>query len=119
MVAKAWCCALLLAPSLAAAATDGDVRRGREIYQERCVLCHGSQGRGWDWDAKVARPPVPVPDLVKVVPQRSDAYLAAVIRDGGEAVGKTRFMPAFGFNMDEQDLKDVVAYVRSLPGGGK
>lgn len=56
-----------------------------------------------------------MPNLGEVVPQRSYEYLAHVIRDGGEAVGLTRFMPAFGFNMSEQDIQDVVAYLRSLP----
>ena len=101
---------LLVAP----AAQDRDPARGREIYEERCVLCHGSQGEGWDWDRKVDRPPVPVPNLLEILPQRTDGYLFAVIRDGGEAVGRTRFMPAFGFNMTDQELKDIVAYLRFL-----
>jgi mono/diheme cytochrome c family protein len=104
----------MLAPSLALAAPGGNRAKGKEIYQERCVLCHGSKGHGWDWDKKVARPPVPVPNLVEVVPERSDDHLMTAIRDGGKAVGLTPFMPAFGFNMNEQDLKDVVAYLRSL-----
>lgn len=91
-----------------------NVENGEELYRERCVLCHGDHGQGWDWSKKVARPPVPVPDLAEVVPQRSEEYLLRVIREGGEAVGLTRFMPGFGFNMDEKDLRDVVAYLRSL-----
>lgn len=96
------------------AETAGKAANGEELYIERCVLCHGEAGQGWDWGKKVIRPPVPVPNLVEVVSQRSDDYLVAVIRDGGEAVGLTRFMPAFGFNMSEQELQDVVAYLRSL-----
>ncbi len=92
----------------------GNPGQGQELYQERCVLCHGSHGQGWDWATKVDRPPVPVPNLLEVLPQRSDDYLFKLIRDGGEAVGRTRFMPAFGFNMSEQELKDIVAYLRSL-----
>ncbi|MFQ6030147.1 MAG: c-type cytochrome [Dehalococcoidia bacterium] len=105
---------LLLVPSLALAQPGGNPAKGKEIYQERCVLCHGSKGHGWDWGKKVVRPPVPVPNLVEVVPQRSDEYLLTVIRDGG-----TRFMPAFAFNMSEQELKDVVAYLRALERSAK
>lgn len=106
--------AVLAALSIAAPAWAQSLTEGRELYQERCVLCHGSQGLGWDWEVKVERPPVPVPNLLDILPSRSDDYLFRVIRDGGEAVGRTRFMPAFGFNMTEEGLKDIVAYLRSL-----
>lgn len=104
-------------PSLAE--VTGNAVRGEDIYQERCVLCHGSKGHGWDWNKKALQPPVPVPNLADVLPRRSDDYLMKVIGDGGEAVGLTRFMPAFGFNMSKQELKDVVAYLRSLQPGTK
>lgn len=106
---------LCVVAARARAEPTGNVTNGQELYQERCVLCHGAAGQGWDWSQKVMRPPVPVPNLLDVVPQRSADYLVRVIRDGGEAVGLTRFMPAFGFHMSEQDVQDVVAYLRSLP----
>lgn len=97
----------------------GDARNGREQYIEKCVLCHGSRGEGWDWAKKVAKPPVPVPDLAKVAPERSDKFLFDVIKDGGEAVEKTRFMPPFGFQLSDQEVWDLVAYLRSLSGDKK
>ncbi len=105
---------LMLVPFITLAEPAGNADTGQQIYQERCVLCHGAAGQGWDWNKKAMQPPMPVPNLVEVMPQRSDDYLRAVVRDGGEAVGLTLFMPAFGFNMSEQDLQDVVAYLRSL-----
>ena len=111
---------LLLVLAVAAvpvtAGEKGDPAHGRELYMEKCVLCHGGKGEGWDWDKKVARPPIPVPDLAQVAPERSDEYLFDVIKDGGEAVGRTRFMPAFGFQLSDQEVWDLVAYVRSLSG---
>jgi mono/diheme cytochrome c family protein len=105
---------ILLLAVPASAQLRGDAENGRQLYVEKCVLCHGSQGEGWDWTKKVARPPVPVPDLAKVAPQRSDQYLFDVVRGGGEAVGTTRFMPPFGFQLSDQELWDLVAYMRSL-----
>jgi mono/diheme cytochrome c family protein len=110
---------LLLAAALAA--RSGDPAKGREIYAERCILCHGSQGEGWDWFKK-APPPIPVPDLAEVAPQRSDKYLFAVIKEGGEGVGRTKFMPPFGFELSDREVWDVVAYLRALSakkGGAK
>lgn len=108
--------ALLLAGP-ASAQDRGDARKGQELYTEKCVLCHGARGEGWDWSKKVAKPPIPVPDLAQVAPERSDQFLFDVVKGGGEAVGKTRFMPPFGFQLTDKEIWDLVAYMRSL--GGK
>ncbi len=105
---------LLLIPLGLAAQPRGNPRHGEALYREKCVLCHGGQGEGWDWTKKVVQPPVPVPDLAQVVPGRDDDYLFAIVRDGGEAVGRTRFMPAFGFQLSDQEVWDLVAYLRTL-----
>lgn len=107
---------LLVAVALgpAVAGEKGDPAHGRVLYMEKCVLCHGGKGEGWDWARKVPKPPVPVPDLARVVPELSDEYLFDVVKGGGEAVGKTRFMPPFGFQLSDQEVWDLVAYMRSL-----
>lgn len=110
---------LLAFPFPAFAQAKGDVNKGRELYTEKCVLCHGSRGEGWDWSKRVANPPIPVPDLAKVTPEQSDQFLFDVVKGGGEAVGKTRFMPAFGFQLNDQEVWDLVAYMRSLSGKKK
>jgi mono/diheme cytochrome c family protein len=92
----------------------GDAKKGRELYVEKCVLCHGSQGEGWDWSKKVDKPPVPVPDLAKATSKRSDQFLFDVVKEGGEAVGQTRFMPPFGFQLSDQEVWNLVAYLRTL-----
>ena len=66
---------VLAATQPAAAQSAGNSRQGEALYQEKCVLCHGGAGQGWDWGKKVEQPPVPVPDLAVVVPERDDAFL--------------------------------------------
>jgi cytochrome c oxidase cbb3-type subunit 3 len=105
---------LFLVPLAFAQPSRGDAGRGVALYRERCTLCHGGQGEGWDWSKKVEKPPVPVPDLAQVAPERSDQYLFDVVKEGGEAVGKTRFMPPFGFQLTDEQVWDLVAYMRSL-----
>lgn len=101
----------LAAPCFAQA--RGNAKKGQDLYLEKCVLCHGSQGEGWDWSKK-AMPPIPIPDLAKTAPSQADEYLFDVVKGGGEAVGRTRFMPPFGFDLSDQDVWDIVAYIRSL-----
>lgn len=116
---RPWLLLAGLGPALIAGTPDararGDVERGRALYAERCALCHGAQGQGWDWAKKVTTPPVPVPDLARAAPERSDEFLFQIVKDGGEAVGRTRFMPPFGFQLSEDEVWDLVAYIRALP----
>jgi len=104
----------LLLPCLLYAQLTGDPKKGEETYVEKCTLCHGAQGAGWDWSKKVEQPPIPVPDLAKTAPGQSDRFLFDIIKGGGEAVGKTRLMPPFGFVLSDKDVWDLVAYIRTL-----
>jgi len=107
---------LVLALSLlpVSAMASDPVALGKDLYVERCVLCHGSRGHGWEWTQKVVRPPVKVPDLVETVPTRDDRFLRSVILDGGEAVGQSRLMPAFRFRMTDDEADALVRYLRSI-----
>jgi Cytochrome c len=69
---------LLLLSSSSTAIVQADIKQGEKIYTERCVLCHGQAGEGWDWKKKAAKPPVPVPNLQEVIPERTDEYLYTV-----------------------------------------
>ena len=98
------------------AAQKGDPDQGKMLYIEYCVQCHGGRGEGWGWSNKIPPPPVPIPDLSdpELMKQLSDQYLFDVIKGGGEAVGKTRLMPPAGRVISDEEIWDVVAYLRSL-----
>jgi len=106
--------ALLVHP--ASGASKGDPEKGRQLYGEYCLQCHGGKGGGWGWSKKVPPPPVPIPDLSNpdLMKQLSDQYLFDVIKGGGEAVGKTRLMPPAERVMSDQEIWDVIAFLRSL-----
>lgn len=100
----------------ALAAQKRNLQRGQALYMEYCLQCHGDHGEGWGWGKKVPPPPVPVPDLSNAdhMRQLSDQYLFDIVKDGGEAVGKTRFMPPAGRVLSDEEIWDVVAYLRFL-----
>ena len=44
----------------------------------------------------------------------SDQFLSEIIAKGGGAVGKSSFMPSWGASLNEKQIRDVVAYIRTL-----
>jgi cytochrome c oxidase cbb3-type subunit 3 len=92
--------------------TDGDAAHGAKLYKRYCQGCHGEDGRG---GAQTFMPHIQnltQKDYIEFLP---DGFLYTVIAEGGVAVGKSSMMPAWKTALSEQDIKDVIAFVRSLP----
>ena len=102
---------LLGGVSMASAAGDRDAARGKELYARYCTGCHGVDGRG---EAKTFRPNVGNLAVKAYLDQVSDEYLFAAIKLGGVAVGKNAAMPAWDKQLDDGQIWDVVAFVRTL-----
>lgn len=88
--------------------------RGEALYEQYCQGCHGSDGQG---RAKLFMPHVNTlakPDYMGLV---TDEFLELVIRRGGEAVGKNAYMPAWGSLLDDREISDLVAYIRTFTEG--
>jgi cytochrome c oxidase cbb3-type subunit 3 len=44
----------------------------------------------------------------------SDEQLFKVIKEGGASIGKSPLMPPWGPSLKDDQIKDVIAYVRTL-----
>jgi mono/diheme cytochrome c family protein len=76
-----------------------------KIYKTNCVLCHAADGSGKSPSGKA----LGAKDLASSeVQTKSDEDLAEVIVKGK---GK---MPAFGAKLKPEDIKGLVAYIRTL-----
>jgi mono/diheme cytochrome c family protein len=105
---------LVLVPNLGLAQVKGDPKAGKAKYDANCVGCHGTTGKG-DGPAAAALNPKPQDHTNgKVMNALSDKYLFDIIKDGGAAVKKAAIMPASGKKLNDQEISDVVAYIRSL-----
>ena len=94
----------------------GDAVAGRDTYNLYCATCHGQSGKG-DGPAGMALDPRPRDHTdAAYVGGLSDQYLYDVIKKGGASVGKSPLMAPWGGVVNEQGLRDLVAYVRSLSG---
>ncbi len=92
----------------------GDAERGHELYDAYCTQCHGMDGSGGGInveDMDVMPRDHTDPDEMGA---RTDAELAKAIRGGGKAVNKSVLMPAWEGNLSDQQVDDLVAYLRQL-----
>ncbi len=109
---------LLLVPciavslSLGSAAEKGDAAKGKETFQNTCSPCHGPGGKG-DGAAAAALNPKPrnLTDAA-YMSTKSDDHLHKVISEGGASVGLSPMMAAWGGVLSEQDIWNVIAYIR-------
>ena len=84
--------------------------RGSAVFQTYCALCHGSEATG---DGRAARLHTPRPvDLTRSTV--NDAYRELIIRRGGEALGRSSAMPPWDGELSEAQIRDVIAYLRSI-----
>jgi mono/diheme cytochrome c family protein len=103
-----------LLPCWGWAQTKGDPKAGKVKYDANCVGCHGATGKG-DGAAAAALNPKPQDHTNgKVMNTLTDKYLFDIIKDGGAAVKKAPIMPASNKKLTDQEIWDIVAYIRSL-----
>lgn len=90
-----------LLPLLLTSGTQAsDINKGRESYQRHCLMCHGENG-----SARMAG----APDFNRGQGLRqSDHALLARIEKGNKAC------PAYRGIMNQQEIFDVIAYIRTL-----
>jgi len=80
----------------------GNIRKGNEIYHERCAMCHGMDGN----------PILPMtPNFAKRERmEKSDEELLGTIQHGKD------LMPPWKEMLSEEERKDVLSYIRVIVG---
>src|SRR6516162_4499800 len=97
---------LVIAAPLSLRAADAKTN-----WANNCAQCHGASGKG---DTKMGKM-LNAMDLTDAKKQSSftDAQAATAIKDGVKQNGKTT-MKAFGGKLSDDEIKALVAYVRTL-----
>lgn len=92
------------------ASPEASIVRGSIVFGTYCVLCHGASAQG---DGRAARMYSPRPANLTSSPNSND-YWELMIRRGGAGVGRSPYMPPWGEQLTDEQVKDLIAYVRSL-----
>lgn len=91
-----------------------DAESGRLLYKTNCSQCHGIEGTGKGINAphlEVA--PRNHTDYEEMI-TRTDEELYKAIAEGGQAVNKSVLMPNWGKTLSDDQINDVIAYLRKI-----
>ncbi len=105
--------AIWLGPSAAIAEEDlrGDKERGAKLYSRYCRGCHGEEGLG---DGRGFMPHIGNLTRKGYIEELPDSYLLLAITKGGPGIGKSNAMPSFESTLSLEQIKDLIAHIRSL-----
>lgn len=82
---------------------------GERLYKQNCVNCHGASGRG-DGAAADKLEPKPADLTSDKTQAKQDTELIETIKFGRPGTA----MPGWMSELDERDMRDVMAYIRTL-----
>ena len=92
----------------------GNAKAGKTVFTTYCTVCHGNEGKG-DGPGAVALNPKPrnLSDS-KLMATIDDATRLKAVTEGGASVNVSPVMPSFKEAMSEQQIRDVLAFVKTL-----
>lgn len=80
--------------------------RGGIVYKTYCVLCHGELADGKTKAAKL------YDGISLAIRPMPGEYYKKIIVGGGSAVGKSPYMPSWKGELSNEQVRDVVAYLK-------
>ena len=85
--------------------------KGRELYEQGCQSCHGSDGRGNpQWESAVR--PIEFTDCGTT--SEATEVWTTVVKKGGPARGLDSAMPAFEGAYSDEEIGAIVAFIRGF-----
>lgn len=89
----------------------GDAAKGEAQYKTMCVSCHGEKGDGTGAAAAALTPkPTNFTDAANA-DRLTEEWVYKMVKEGGAANGKSPLMVSWSGAMNDQQIRDVSAYV--------
>ncbi len=89
---------------------------GQRIYNNGCIACHGSTGKGAPQTTTEFKRPDTFPDFTRCdqTTAEPNSPWKDVVVNGGPTRGFSQIMPAFGEVLTSEEINDVIAYMRGF-----
>ena len=85
-------------------------RLGAQLFEGKCVLCHGKYADGKGRMAKILKPP----PANLTISQLTDGELGQIIRGGGQSVGRSSAMPAWQDQFSNSEIDSIILFLKSV-----
>jgi high-affinity iron transporter len=105
------CLAVTLSVASFAQEPHGNAAAGKVVFQQNCAMCHGNTGKG-DGPAAPGFNPRPANFTEAKRMATSEEKQVKIVVNGGASEKLSALMPAFGDSLSDQQVRDVVAFVR-------
>lgn len=83
-------------------------------YKQFCWQCHGMTGDGMGLNVQDMSVQPRDHTSAEAMGGRTDADLFKVIKEGGLAIDKSVLMPQWGNSLSDEEIHDLVKYLRKL-----
>jgi len=96
---------------------NGDVKHGKQLYAQKCAVCHGVKGEGGKGTGVTFSRPRDLPVIAPALNNEGflasapDLMIKTVLMNGREGTPMLSFLKQ---GLSEKDIDDVVSYVRSF-----
>jgi cytochrome c2 len=92
--------------------------KGKLIYERYCQVCHGVDGDGkgfnsFNLESSFGTKPIDFTDSTNFV-KLSNEEIRKAISTGGKSIGKSQYMPPWGFVLTNKDVQNVVKYIKTF-----
>jgi mono/diheme cytochrome c family protein len=95
-------------------ALDYEQADGKRVFYDKCVWCHADATPAGPSNRANLTPQPPLLTDGNVLNPLSDPFIRNIVTLGGSALGKSPMMPPWGNTLNQQEIRDVTAYVRAV-----
>jgi cytochrome c oxidase cbb3-type subunit 3 len=106
--------ATLLALASTTSYAQTSSQSAKETFEQMCAGCHGIRGDGAEGHSGGFSPVVSTLANKEYMKQVPDEYLVLIIKKGGAAVGKIATMPAWEKRLSDEEIRNIVAHIRTF-----
>ena len=87
--------------------SPGDPHKGKILYDQHCLTCHGAGGKG---DGPIGQNLIPPAANLTLLKEKSDAAILDTIRNGRPGTA----MPSWKEYLNHSEMNDLLSFLRTL-----